>query len=245
MKIFSLDELSKENGQDGKRALVAFEGKVYDVTGSKKWPNGVHIRRHFAGCDLTAAMAAAPHKSDVMSGFPVVGTLEISAKGDKRQGCIEALDRWLEKHPFWRRHPHPSAVHFPIALFVVAFLLELAALISQSLATEWAAFCSLLLATLSVPCSLITGYLTWWINYESRDSKLLKRKRVGSFLLIILGTLAVLWRVFMIGRNPIERGLDVGLYIAALAALAAEVSFVGYLGGHLTFPYSKPTDQKN
>ena len=75
VKTFSLEELSRYNGQGGAPAYVAFEGKVYDVTESFSWPEGLHAEVHQAGADLTAALEDAPHAAEVLEAFPVVGEL--------------------------------------------------------------------------------------------------------------------------------------------------------------------------
>ncbi len=77
-KEFTLEELARFNGTDGKPAYVAYRGKVYDVTTSTMWENGDHLAAHQAGFDLTAAMAEAPHEDDVMDDFPQVGILKQS-----------------------------------------------------------------------------------------------------------------------------------------------------------------------
>ncbi len=72
-KVFSVSELAANDGLDGHSALFAYNGKVYDVTGSKSWKLGVHFGLH-AGMDLTGMMAKAPHGEEVLARFPVVGT---------------------------------------------------------------------------------------------------------------------------------------------------------------------------
>ncbi|MGE5390269.1 MAG: cytochrome b5 domain-containing protein [Deltaproteobacteria bacterium] len=74
VKTFTRAELSQYNGQNGKPAYVAVNGKVYNVTGSKAWRNGQH-RSYKAGRDLTADMKNAPHGMSVLRGLPVVGGL--------------------------------------------------------------------------------------------------------------------------------------------------------------------------
>ncbi len=69
----SAEELARGDGKDGRPALVAYKGKVYDVTPSKLWRNGKHVNAHFAGRDLTIEMGSAPHMEDVMNSFPVIG----------------------------------------------------------------------------------------------------------------------------------------------------------------------------
>lgn len=119
--------LSESDGKDGRRILVAVEGKVYDVTGSKLWANGVHMRRHHAGRDLTTDIQAAPHGPEMLARYPEVGALK------KEAGPVaeapEILSRLLSRFPVLRRHPHPMTVHFPIvfmfsaAMFTLLYLL--------------------------------------------------------------------------------------------------------------------------
>jgi predicted heme/steroid binding protein len=71
----SLEELRLFDGKDGRKAYVAFGGKVYDVTASYSWRNGAHQVLHLAGCDLTLEMKDAPHGEDLLIRFPVIGVL--------------------------------------------------------------------------------------------------------------------------------------------------------------------------
>ena len=66
MKEFDADELARFNGENGSPIYVAYDGKVYDVSKSKLWRNGQHMKRHSAGSDLTADIQAAPHEGDVL-----------------------------------------------------------------------------------------------------------------------------------------------------------------------------------
>jgi predicted heme/steroid binding protein len=75
MKEFTEEELAHCNGKHGHPVYVAFEGKVYDVSASFLWRNGTHQVLHGAGVDLTDALGRAPHGSDVLEKFPVVGIL--------------------------------------------------------------------------------------------------------------------------------------------------------------------------
>lgn len=77
MKEFTIEELKKYNGMMGRRAYVAFEGKVYDITNSDLWKNGMHFQRHLAGRDLTEQLKRAPHSEKLIKKFPVVGRLKI------------------------------------------------------------------------------------------------------------------------------------------------------------------------
>ncbi len=72
---FTLDELAKFDGKEGRPAYVAHNGNVYDVTDSYQWIDGEHLGEHQAGKDLTKQMATAPHAEDVMDRMKLVGVL--------------------------------------------------------------------------------------------------------------------------------------------------------------------------
>jgi len=75
---YTLEELRSFDGKEGRKALVAVRGDVYDVTASRLWKNGKHTR-HLAGDDLTGALTQAPHSADKLEGFPKVGVLVTDA----------------------------------------------------------------------------------------------------------------------------------------------------------------------
>ena len=76
MKEFDSAELEQFKGENGKPIYIAHAGKVYDVSESKLWRNGVHMKRHAAGRDLSTDIQAAPHEPDVLERFPQVGILK-------------------------------------------------------------------------------------------------------------------------------------------------------------------------
>ncbi|RJX36503.1 MAG: hypothetical protein C4525_00095 [Desulfarculus sp.] len=69
----SRDPLAQFDGQEGRPAHIAYAGQLYDVGHSKLWPGGAHMRRHQAGRDLTADLAAAPHGPEVLERLPKLG----------------------------------------------------------------------------------------------------------------------------------------------------------------------------
>ena len=76
VKKFTLEELAKCDGREGRPAYVAYKGKVYNVSENNLWDDGDHMGMHEAGKDLTADMEDAPHEEDNILGQPVVGELE-------------------------------------------------------------------------------------------------------------------------------------------------------------------------
>lgn len=85
-KVFTASELAAFDGKDGHPAYYAYEGKVYDVTGSKLWENGQHYGLQ-AGQDLTGKMGDAPHGAEVFAGFAIVGSY-----GDSGTPITDATD---------------------------------------------------------------------------------------------------------------------------------------------------------
>ena len=63
------------DGKDGSRAVVAVEGRLYDVSESRLWRDGVHVKKHRAGQDLTEALKGAPHGAEVLDRMPAIGEL--------------------------------------------------------------------------------------------------------------------------------------------------------------------------
>lgn len=76
LRTFSLKQLAYFDGQEGRPAYIAYQGKVYDVTQSYSWRNGEHYLVHKAGNDLTNDLQHAPHGNDLLETFPVVGHLK-------------------------------------------------------------------------------------------------------------------------------------------------------------------------
>lgn len=81
---FSSEALSYFDGKEGRPAYFAYRGKVFDVSSSKLWREGSHMKKHTAGNDLTDLLKTAPHGEEKILGMPVVGSLitgEIKKKG--------------------------------------------------------------------------------------------------------------------------------------------------------------------
>jgi len=76
MQTFTAEDLKKYNGQNGTPVYVVYKGKVYDVSSSSLWEGGEHQGMHNAGADLSKDIMDAPHETDVLERFPVVGELK-------------------------------------------------------------------------------------------------------------------------------------------------------------------------
>ncbi len=80
-RTFTAEELKKYNGKDGAPAYAAVDGIVYDLSKTKFWKDGRHMKLHSAGTDLSSAIhskaAKLMHKDrPVMDKVPKVGVME-------------------------------------------------------------------------------------------------------------------------------------------------------------------------
>lgn len=65
LKKFTVSELEKFNGNDGKPVYVAYNSNVYDLSQSILWSTGNHMGSHHAGKDMTEEVKLAPHGKEV------------------------------------------------------------------------------------------------------------------------------------------------------------------------------------
>lgn len=75
LREFTEAELRRNNGDGDSPVLVAYAGKVYDLSESFLWRDGIHQALHWAGMDLTDELPDAPHGPEMLAKFPVVGIL--------------------------------------------------------------------------------------------------------------------------------------------------------------------------
>lgn len=225
MKDLKPEDMGTFSGKDGAPAYVAYNGKVYDVSGSKLWKAGIHMMRHKAGSVLDGQMAAAPHGPEVLERVPRVGRIMTPAAPERVEES--GLSRFLNRHPFLKRHPHPMVVHFPIALIIGSLFLEAAFLLTGFASLRTSSLHCLGMGFLSLPFAVGTGYLTWIINYMGKPLRPVKIKIWLSWPLFALSMIVLVWQI--------NAGTETGpAYLISLLALSALVSAVGYYGGQLT-----------
>ncbi|PKN89134.1 MAG: cytochrome b5 [Deltaproteobacteria bacterium HGW-Deltaproteobacteria-1] len=230
MKEFDLESLAQFNGKEGHPCYIAHKGKVFDVSSSKLWNNGLHMKRHAAGHDLTIDIEAAPHGPEKLDLYAQVGVLKISTEAE--ENLPKALEALLERFPFLRRHPHPMLVHFPIAFTISPAIFYLLYLITDVNAFETTALYCLGAGILfSVP-AILTGFLAWWINYQLRPMRPVLIKIVFSVLLVTISLAAFLLRIIL----PDMAGI---VYLILLLVLIPVVSVIGWYGASLTFPLER------
>ena len=234
MKEFDRENLKEFTGKDGKPVYIAYKGKVIDVSNSKFWKTGVHMKRHSSGTDLTADIEAAPHGPEVLDRYPEIGIL----KEKSARPMPNWLEGLLERFPILRRHPHPMVVHFPIVFTFSAALFNLLYLITGHLPFETTALHCLGGGVLFTPAAILTGYFTWWLNYLAKPMRAVTLKIRFSFLLWVLSILLFVWRISV---PEIMRPFAGGtlIYLLLIFCLIPVVTVIGWFGATLTFPVEK------
>jgi predicted heme/steroid binding protein/uncharacterized membrane protein len=237
MKEFSMEELSRFDGKEGRPVYILQGGKVYDVTGSKLWKGGLHMRRHHAGTDLSVDLKAAPHGMEVFERYPQVGIL----KEEKQEAPVQEdrahsiLMRLLDRYPMFRRHPHPMTVHFPIVFMMSTTAFTLLYLITGIKSLEITALHCLGAGILFIPAVMLTGLLSWWLNYMAKPIRPVKIKIAASLILFIVALVVFEWRLAV--PDILDSFTAASLaYLLLILSLAPLVAVIGWFGAALTFP---------
>ncbi len=232
MQEFDIAELEKFDGNNGRPIYVAYKGKVYDVSNSKLWNNGLHMKRHRAGNDLTADIQGAPHEPDVLERYPQIGTLK---KEVEELEIPQPLARLLEKVPMLRRHPHPMTVHFPIVFAISTTVFNILYLITGIKSLEITALHCLAAGILFTIVAIATGLYTWWLNYMAKPLKAVKIKLPLSITLFVIQIIAFVWRLKVPDVMDSIQGVNI-IYFLLVLVLFPIVVVIGWFGAFLTFP---------
>jgi predicted heme/steroid binding protein/uncharacterized membrane protein len=236
MKEIDPKTLAACNGKDGNPTYIVHKGRVIDVSGSKLWQGGVHMQRHSAGTDLTAKIAAAPHGLDVLDRYPQVGVLRVEQPVERPMPSF--LSSLLSQYPFFRRHPHPATVHFPIAFMTAVSAFYLLYLLTGIASFEVTALHCLGAGILVIPAAVVTGVFTWWLNYLARPMHKVTVKITLSCTMFLVAVAAFVWRVVDPGVAGRLAGAGI-IYSVLLLVVGPLALSIGYIGGTLTFPLEK------
>ncbi|UPT78457.1 2-oxoacid:acceptor oxidoreductase subunit alpha [Sulfurovum sp. XGS-02] len=235
----TLEKLKQFNGQNKQKAYIAYKGNIYDVTESPLWENGTHQNVHEAGVDLTDALADAPHAEEVFKKFQIVDTLD--GYVEKVQNDPKRTDwvKWYRKF-----HPHPMLVHFPIALHLFAAGLDLIFFFQLSTSFATAVFYTFFASTLMGVFTMLSGILSWWINYQLAFSPILLKKLTFSIITLILGVIGIV--IYLNDPDVVyTTTLPSIIYHGTILLTGITVIVLGYYGGKLTWPDSKEESSKD
>ena len=236
MKEFDAKKLATYNGENGSPIYFAHDGKVYDVSESKLWRNGVHMKRHHAGKDLTTDIQAAPHDLDVLARYPQVGVLKKEAV--EEQKIPQPIDWLITKFPMLRRHPHPMTVHFPIAFIFSTPIFNILYIITGIKSFELTALHCLAGGIIFTMVGITTGIYTWWLNYMAKPLRAVKVKIPLTLIMLVTQVVIFIWRIL---EPDILNSIYIGSigYVLLVLALVPMVTVVGWFGASMTFPVEK------
>jgi uncharacterized membrane protein len=130
---------------------------------------------------------------------------------------------------------HPISVHFPLALLLVAGLLEVLALIRNDHEFTRAGWWTQLAGTIGIGISVLTGILASdSAGANAKAAEALGMHEQMAFVAAAAFCALLLWRLGSRTNIPGSRPwLYVGLYLTACGILV----YVGWLGGELVFTH--------
>ena len=72
----TLGELAQYDGLEGRKAYIAVDGVIYDVTEIPQWKEGLHMGRFQAGQDYSEEIRSeSPHGTKMLDRAPEIGVL--------------------------------------------------------------------------------------------------------------------------------------------------------------------------
>jgi predicted heme/steroid binding protein/uncharacterized membrane protein len=222
------DELKNYDGKEGKKAYIAYKGKVYDVTSNKYWKSGAHMLRHKAGDDLTEFLKLAPHGEEVFEHLKEVDVFE-----EERLEISKRREFWQEIYR--KYHPHPMLIHFPMGLMYFSAFMYILHFIFKVESFDLSALYSLIGTFITTIPAAAAGILSWIINYNRKWNNIFRNKIVFTILFLITSFSTLFIRIIlgdiMLYDTPLQY-LYLLLYIINLPCL----SFIAYNGGKITWP---------
>ena len=236
MKEIDPKNLGQFNGENGKPVYIVHLDRVFDVSGSKLWKNGLHMRRHHAGADLTTEIKAAPHGLEVLERYPQVAVLKKDELTERK--IPEILSRLLKRFPMLRRHPHPMTIHFPIVFMFATTVFTLLYLVTGIPSFESTALNCLGGGLLFTPLAIGTGYYTWWLNYLARPLRPVNIKKRLVVILLGIEIVAFIWRIAVPDILVSFRAAG-GIYLFLILSLLPLVTVIGWFGARMTFPIER------
>ncbi len=247
MKEIDKKELAANDGNNGRPLWVAYQGKIFDLSASSLWEGGAHMGSHNAGGDLTDEIKAAPHGPEMLERFPRIGTLKDDepppkerepAAHEKEQAPARSVPDLLTRFPILKRHPHPMTVHFPIVLGIFAPVFIILFFIFDVPGFELTSFYCLGAGLIFTPIAMITGYISWRINYGGHPIRAVTIKKILSVILLMINIAAFIWHWFVpeiVGHFSGTRTI----YFILVFLLMPVVVIIGWYGATLTFPLTK------
>ncbi len=78
-RIFTRKDLERFDGREGRPLYIVFKDRVYDLTSSQLWVEGMHMGVHTRDENLADTIKEAPHTEEILERFEQVGHIEEEA----------------------------------------------------------------------------------------------------------------------------------------------------------------------
>ncbi len=133
-----------------------------------------------------------------------------------------------------KHHAHPISTHFPNGVLPVTVLFLVLSLVLTGLGLETAAFYNLVVAALSMPLVLFSGYVDWRLRYKGYMSPVFKKKIGSAAVAAVLVWGLTIWRI--VDTDVAAAGEAARwIYLLVHLVMVGAVGYAGYLGGRLVF----------
>lgn len=133
----------------------------------------------------------------------------------------------------YRIHWHVWLIHFPISLFLAAFIFQILHLVSHRLsgAFEVSGNIMLIAATILLIPATWTGWFTWHRQYNGVQSTIFIRKSLTAYAMLAFSIAITVWRaVFLPAFEDIPFGLAHWFYLFATILLMFGAILEGFYG---------------
>ncbi len=137
-----------------------------------------------------------------------------------------------------KKHLHPITVHSPNGIIPVAVIFLFLSVLVQSSGLENAAYFNMIVAFLSMPLVLVTGYATWKKKYNGAKTPLFIMKISASCVVTVLLFGLIVWKTVQPDILTTASS-DRWLFLLWSLFLLAAVGLAGHLGGKLVFDKKK------
>jgi len=126
---------------------------------------------------------------------------------------------------------HPAVVHFPIALFIAALVLDLIGVLRNARGMMFAGWYNMVLGAITSLAGIATGFLAMYLM------KFPMRGLVREHMIYAIVATAIMWIMVLLRVHRHERmnvAMRVAYYILGVAGLIL-ISWAGHLGGVLVY----------
>ena len=137
-------------------------------------------------------------------------------------------------------HLHPMVVHFPVALFLSAFILEIASIFFRKETLHQTALNIYILAVAAVPFAVLTG-LQEAEEWHLANHKVFLQHRNFAFLTLGISLISFL---IVVMRKKQLLGHRKKIFFIVLLILSMCVAITAFYGGQLVYEYGIGVEQE-